>query len=35
MSIEEIISALTINAAAAVGRNDIVGSIEIGKKLTL
>ena len=32
MSIEEIISALTINAAAAVGRNDIVGSIEIGKK---
>lgn len=32
MSIEEIISALTVNAAAAVGRNDIVGSIEIGKK---
>ena len=32
MSIEEIISALTINAAAAVGRNDIIGSIEIGKK---
>jgi len=32
MSIEEIISALTINAATAVGRNDIVGSIEIGKK---
>lgn len=32
MSIEEIISALTINAAVAVGRNDKVGSIEIGKK---
>ncbi len=32
MSIEEIISALTINAAAAVGRNDVVGSIEVGKK---
>lgn len=32
MSIEEIISALTINAAAAIGRNDVVGSIEIGKK---
>lgn len=32
MSIEEIISALTINAAAAVGKNDIVGSIEVGKK---
>ncbi|MBP1926114.1 imidazolonepropionase [Sedimentibacter acidaminivorans] len=32
MSIEEIISALTINAAAAVGREDKVGSIEIGKK---
>ena len=32
MSIEEIISALTINAAAATGRNDIIGSIEIGKK---
>jgi imidazolonepropionase len=32
MSIEEIISALTINAAAAVGRDDKVGSIEVGKK---
>lgn len=31
MSIEEIISALTINAAVAVGRDDKVGSIEIGK----
>jgi len=32
MSIEEIITALTINAAAAVGRSDTIGSIEIGKK---
>lgn len=32
MSIEEIITALTINAAAAVGRSNQVGSIEIGKK---
>lgn len=32
MSIEEIITALTINAAAAVGRNHAVGSIEKGKK---
>ena len=32
MSIEEIITALTINAAAAVGRDSSVGSIEIGKK---
>lgn len=32
MSIEEIITALTINAAAAIGRNDIIGSIEVGKK---
>lgn len=32
MSIEEIISALTINAAVAVGKEDKVGSIEIGKK---
>jgi imidazolonepropionase len=32
MSIEEIISALTINAAAAVGKEDKVGSLEIGKK---
>lgn len=32
MSIEEIITALTINAAAAVGRESSVGSIEIGKK---
>lgn len=32
MSIEEIITALTINAAAAVGRSNIIGSIEKGKK---
>jgi imidazolonepropionase len=32
MTIEEIITALTINAAAAVGRNDRIGSIEKGKK---
>lgn len=31
MSIEEIITALTINAAAAIGRNNIIGSIEVGK----
>jgi imidazolonepropionase len=32
MTIEEIITALTINAAAAVGKSDTVGSIEKGKK---
>lgn len=32
LSIEEIISALTINAACAVGRQDTIGSLEIGKK---
>jgi imidazolonepropionase len=32
MSIEEIITALTINAAAAVGRSKTIGSIEKGKK---
>jgi len=32
MTIEEIITALTINAAAAVGRGNITGSIEKGKK---
>lgn len=35
MSIEEIITALTINAAAAIGRSHQVGSIEIGKKADL
>lgn len=32
MSIEEVITALTINGAAAVGRADTIGSIEQGKK---
>jgi len=32
LSIEEIITALTINAAVAVGRADSVGSLEVGKK---
>ncbi len=32
MSIEEIISALTINGAAAVGMADKIGSIEVGKR---
>ncbi len=32
MSIEEVISALTINGAAAVGKESSVGSLEVGKK---
>lgn len=32
MSIEEVITALTINGAAAVGRADAIGSIEEGKQ---
>lgn len=32
LSIEEVITALTINGAAAAGRADIVGSLEPGKK---
>lgn len=32
MSIEEVITALTINGAAAVGRADTIGSIEEGKR---
>ena len=32
MSIEEVITALTINGAAAVGRADTIGSIEKGKQ---
>ena len=32
LSIEEIITALTINAAAAVGRENTIGSLEVGKK---
>ncbi|MGK9477174.1 imidazolonepropionase [Melioribacter sp. OK-6-Me] len=32
MSVEEIISATTINAAKAIGMNNLLGSIEIGKQ---
>jgi imidazolonepropionase len=32
MKIEEIINAVTINAAKALNREQIVGNIEIGKK---
>lgn len=32
MSVEEIITALTINAASALARQDSIGSIEVGKK---
>lgn len=32
MSIEEVITALTLNGAAALGRADATGSIEVGKK---
>lgn len=32
MTIEEAVSALTINAAAAIGRADRIGSIDVGKK---
>lgn len=32
LSIEEVITALTINGAAAVGRADRVGSLEVGKQ---
>ncbi|QSX07030.1 imidazolonepropionase [Sedimentibacter sp. zth1] len=32
LSIEEIITALTINAAVAVNRQDTIGSLEVGKK---
>lgn len=35
MSIEEVISALTINGAAAVDRANTVGSIDVGKKADL
>ncbi|MCH5215186.1 MAG: imidazolonepropionase [Muribaculaceae bacterium] len=35
MSIEEVISALTINGAAAIGRADSIGSIESGKEANL
>lgn len=32
MSIEEAITALTLNGAAALNRADSIGSIEVGKK---
>jgi imidazolonepropionase len=35
MSVEEAVTALTINAAAALGRADRIGSIDVGKKADL
>lgn len=35
MSIEEVVTALTINGAAAVGRADQIGSIDVGKQADL
>lgn len=35
MSVEEAVTALTLNGAAAVGRADMIGSIEEGKKADL
>ena len=35
MTIEETITALTLNAAAAIDRAETVGSLEPGRKLTL
>ncbi len=35
MTIEEVLNALTINGAAAIGRENQVGSIEVGKKADL
>lgn len=35
MSIEEVVTALTLNGAAAVGRADQIGSIDVGKQADL
>jgi imidazolonepropionase len=32
ITIEEAVTALTINGAAALGRQDTIGSIDVGKK---
>ena len=32
LSVEEVVTALTINGAAAAGRADRVGSLEVGKQ---
>ena len=32
LSVEEAITAMTLNGAAAIGRADTIGSIETGKK---
>ena len=35
LTIEEALNAITINAAYAIGRQDRVGSISVGKKMDL